>query len=153
MPRVSNIELLYTAEQPALCIRTHTPVTGLPRVIGESYAKLGAYICALGASPADVPFVAYHNMDMENLDVQMGFPMAETLPPGGDITYSPIPGGRRVFCIYRGPYADMAPVYDELAAYITQNGYEAQGTAYEYYFNGPDCPADELLTKIVMPIK
>lgn len=64
-----------------------------------------------------------------------------------------IPEGYSVFCMYRGPYQEMEPVYNEMAKWIEEHGYQATGTAYEYYYNGPECPESELLTKIVMPVQ
>jgi effector-binding domain-containing protein len=153
MPRISDFELLKTPDQPALCIRTRTPVDGLPAIIGQSYGRLGAYLASLGGHLAGVPFVAYHNMDMADLDVEMGFPVASQLPGSGDIRYAPVPGGLRAFCMYQGAYGQMAPVYGELAEWIGRHGFVPVGTAYEYYFNGPDFPEEQLLTQIVMPLK
>jgi effector-binding domain-containing protein len=55
--------------------------------------------------------------------------------------------------MYRGAYNDMAPVYTEMAEWIEKNGLVASGTAYEYYYNGPESPEDELLIKVVFPVK
>mgnify|MGYP000854129502 CR=1 FL=1 len=153
MPRISSIEILNTPEQPALSIRTRSSVDKLPMVIGESFAKLAGYLGSLGEHPSGVPFVAYHNMDMADLDVEIGFPVAAPLPGREDIQYAPVPAGKRVFCMYLGAYSEMAPVYDEMASWITANGYTPVGTAYEYYYNGPDCPTAQLLTQIAMPVK
>ena len=112
MPRISDIELINTPEQPALSIRTRTPADKLPMVIGGSFAKIAAYLNALGEHPAGVPYVAYHNMDMADLDVEIGFPVAAPLPGREDIGYAPVPAGRRAFCMYQGAYSEMAPVYD-----------------------------------------
>ena len=153
MPRISSIEILNTPEQPALSIRTRTSVDKLPMVIGESFAKLAGYLGSLGEHLSGVPFVAYHNMDMADLDVEIGFPVAAPLPGREDIQYAPVPAGKRAFCMYQGAYSEMAPVYGDLAAWITANGYSPVGTAYEYYYNGPDVPEPQLLTQIVMPVK
>lgn len=152
MARISRIELLNTSEQPALSIRTRTSADKLPMVIGQGFGKMAAYLDSLGEHLSGVPFVAYHNMDMANLDVEVGFPVAAPLPGHEDIRYAPVPAGKRAFCMYQGAYSEMAPVYDELAAWITANGYSPVGTAYEYYYNGPDTPEPQLLTQIVMPV-
>ena len=153
MPKMSNIELLQLNEQPALSIRTTTQVEKLPALIGESYGKIAAYIKELGENFSDVPFVAYHNLDMQNLDVEMGFPVTKSLPDKNEIKSTFIPAGKIIFCMYRGAYIEMASVYNEMAKWITENGYEPVGTSYEYYYNSPEFPESELLTKIVMPIK
>lgn len=153
MPRISNIDLFKTADQPALTIRIRTSVDKLPMVIGQGFGQLAAHLGTLGEHLAGLPFVAYHNMDMADLDVELGFPVAGMLPEDGDIKYAPVPGGLIISCMYLGPYCDMRPVYDEMAAWIASNGYIASGTAYEHYLNGPGTPEEQLLTQIVMPLK
>lgn len=76
MPRISNIEMLQKMVQPTLFIRTIAKVQDLPVLIGQSYGKMAAYLQEVGELLADVPYVAYHNMDMQNLDVEIGFPVA-----------------------------------------------------------------------------
>ncbi len=152
MPRISNIEILQKREQPTLYIRTRTKVENLPALIGESYGKMAAYLQEIGAYLSEVPYVAYHNMDMQNLDVEIGFPVASQLPGKGEIQSGSIPAGKIVFCMYRGPYSEMAPVYDEMAQWITKNNFTPAGTAYEHYYNGPEFSESELLTLVAMPL-
>ncbi len=153
MPKMSDVVILQQNEQPTLVIRTRTRVEALPKLIGESYAKIASYLGELGELMTDVPFVAYHNMDMQDLDVEIGFCVSQKLSGKDDIRSGVIPAGQIVFCMYRGPYAEIGPVYDEMAKWIEENGRKAAGAAYEYYYNGPDFPQSELLTKIVMPLQ
>lgn len=152
MPRVSNIEILYKNEQPTLSIRTRTKVENLPMLIGESYGKMASYLKELGEFLSDVPYVAYHNMDMQDLDVEIGFSVSKTLPGQGDVNAGFIPAGKAIFCMHRGPYSEVEPTYVEMAKWIEDNGYTPVGTAYEHYYNGPEFPESETLTRIVMPI-
>ncbi|MGI6005482.1 MAG: GyrI-like domain-containing protein [Christensenellales bacterium] len=152
MPRISAIEVFKQMPQPTLSIRTRTKVQDLPQLIGESYSKMARYLHELGELLTDVPFVCYHNMDMQDLDVEIGFPVAGPLPEKENMKPGGIAQGHMVFCMYRGPYGEMAPVYDEMAKWIDENGYQAVGTAYEHYYNGPEFSESELLTKIVMPV-
>jgi len=152
MPRVSNIDILRKREQPTLSIRTRTKVEDLPVLIGESYGKMAVYLKELGEFPSDIPYVAYHNMDMQNLDVEIGFPVSEALPEKGEIQSGSIPEGNVVFCMYRGAYREMVSTYNEMANWIEENRLKPTGTVYECYYNGPEYPESELLTMIVMPI-
>jgi len=153
MAKMSNITVLKQKEQPTLCIRTRTSIDKLPQLIGESYGKIGAYLAELNEHLSDVPFVAYHNMDMQDLDVEIGFPVAETIPGKGDIQAGSIPAGLIIFSMNRGPYDKMKSLYKEMANWIEKNGYTATGSAYEYYYNDTSFLETELLTKVVMPIK
>lgn len=153
MPRISNIEILKKAEQPTLYIRTKTKVENLPSLIGESFGKMAAYLDETGELLSDVPYVAYHNMDMQNLDVEIGMPVAEPLQGKEDIRSGFIPAGKVIFCMYRGAYGEMGEVYGEMAEWIGDNNYVPVGTTYEYYYNGQEYPESELLTMIVMSVK
>lgn len=153
MAKMSNITVLKQNEQPTISIRTKTSVDQLPQLIGESYGKMSVYLNELNEYLSDVPFVAYHNMDMQNLDVEIGFSVANPLPGKGDIKARSIPAGLIVFSMNRGPYSKMEPLYREMAKWIEKNGFEATGTAYEYYYNDTSFLETELLTKIVMPVK
>ncbi|MGB5822516.1 MAG: GyrI-like domain-containing protein [Proteocatella sp.] len=153
MPRISNFEILKQMEQSTLTIRTTTKIEDLPMIIGNSYDKIAQYLKELGELMTDVPFVAYHNFDMQNLDVEIGFPVSEKLPERDDIKSSSIKEGIVAFCMYQGAYRQMESVYSEMAKWIEDNGYTAIGTVYEHYYNGPEFPESELLTKIVMPVK
>ncbi|MDR1629709.1 MAG: GyrI-like domain-containing protein [Oscillospiraceae bacterium] len=153
MPRVSDITLLQKRKQPTLFVRTTTQVEQLPALIGKSYAAMAAYLSELSETLSDIPYVAYHNMDMQNLDVEIGFPVARVLPAKGNIQAGLLPAEKVVFCMYRGAYGEMTPVYAEMARWTEDNALEPTGIVYEYYYNGPDFPESELLTKIVMPVK
>ena len=152
MPRISDIEILCRIEQPAIVVRAGTNVENLPALIAGSYGKMAAYLKEIGEYLAYVPYVAYHNMDMRNLDVEMGYPVAKPLPGKGDILPGAIPGGKVVFCMYRGAYSELGPIYGEMAKWIEDNGFAPAGTAYEHYYNGHGFPESEMLTMVAMPI-
>lgn len=153
MPRVASIELIQQIKQPILVISACTKVENLPMLIGQSYGKIVAYLEELNERMTNIPFVAYHSMDMQNLDVEIGFPVAKSFPNKGDIKSAFIPESKAVLSMHRGPYNDMEPIYAEMAKWIENNGYQSTGTSYEYYYNGPEFPVSELLTKIILPIK
>lgn len=152
MPRITDLVLVHRSDQPKLFIRTTTSVHELPRLIGDSYGKLAHYMEELDALPADIPYVAYYNMDMEHLDVEMGFPVHQIYPGSGVIKTGVQKGGKAVFCIYLGPYPQMAPTYQEMMQWIQDHDEQPDGTSFEYYYNGPEYPEEQLLTKILMPL-
>lgn len=149
-----QFEIIETPVMPAISIRKFTAVGNLPQEIGKAYASIAAYIEELGIQPADVPFVAYYNMDMENLDVEMGFPISKVIEGKGEIAASEVPAGKKAVCMYKGSYQDMGPVYEAMTKWVAEKGYGTTGVAYEYYYNSPnDVPESELLTKVVFLLK
>jgi len=140
-------------QQAAMVIRTHCAVGQMPAVLGEGYGKVLAYIQAAGKYPSNPPFVAYYNLDMQNLDIELGFPLEEPLPESGDIHPVIYPAGDYASLLYIGPYDQCAPAYEELARFIQEAGREPTGVAFEYYLNDPsEPPFEEPQTLIVFPL-
>jgi effector-binding domain-containing protein len=147
-------ELKERSAQPTLAIRTRAAVQDLSRVMGEAYGTIAQYLGELGEYPAGPPFAAYHNMDMQNLDLEIGFPVARELPGRGDIQAGEIAGGNAATCLYTGPYEDIEQPYEALSQWMEENGYQPTGVAYEMYLNDPqETPPEELQTQIVFPLK
>lgn len=149
-----HCEVKEQPTQQTLSIRTRAAVQNLPQMFGEGYGKIAQYLGQLGEHPIGPPFAAYYNMDMNDLDVELGFPVARQLPGKDEIKAGQIPGGRAATCLYIGPYSNIEPAYTALMKWMADNGYEAAGVAYELYLNDPTkTPPAELQTQIFFPLK
>ncbi len=147
-------KVIQQPDQPVLSIRTTIPVQDMPTTLGKAYDAIMAQIQSLGEYPAGMPFVAYYNLDMQALDIEIGFPTSRSLPGKGDVQPSTIPAGPVATCEYTGPYEEMAPTYEALNAWIVEHGYQPTGVSYEYYLNGPeDAPPSGYKTRIAFPLK
>lgn len=153
MPRISRIEMMVQREQPTLTIRALVPVEKFPKIIGETCEKVRTYLEEIGELKSGVSFGAYHNFDRKNLDIEIGFPVARPLVGKGDIMAGFIPEEKVLFCLYKGPYKAVGPVYKEMDQWIADNGFTASSTVYEHYYNGLEFPENELITKILIPIR
>lgn len=144
--------------QPVLAIRCRVSLSELPTVIGQNYHSIMDYLQELGEALVFVPYTAYYNLDMADMDVAMGFPVRRLLPGRPPIEATEIPAGRFVVCQYKGPYRDMGPTYERLMAWIAEQQLTIiplpTGMYYEYYFNGPgEVPDSELLTEIRIAVR
>ncbi len=148
-----QIEVTDQPAQPALVIRTRAPAADLPRLFGEAYEALMRYLGELGEQPAGMPFAAYHNMDMQNLDVEIGFPVARPLPGKDTIQPGELPAGRWASVLHIGPYDQCGPAYDALTRWINEHGYTPVGVAYEAYCSEPETPPQEIRTWIRFPLR
>jgi effector-binding domain-containing protein len=149
-----KFEVKEQPAQPTLAIRRRTSVEELPQVMGSTYGAVAQYLGELGEQPAGPPFAVYYNDDMQDLDVEIGFPVARDLPGRGDIQASEIPGGKVATCLYVGPYEDIEQPYNALGQWMGEHGYEATGLVYEMYLNDPqETPPEELQTQIVFLLK
>lgn len=149
-----KFEIIETVTQPVLSVRTVTSVVNLPQELGKAFNSIITYLGEMGEQPVDAAFAAYYNMDMENLEVEMGFPVAKELAGKGEIIASEVPAGKKATCMYKGPYKEMGPTYEALTTWINDNGQQPTGVVYEFYYNSPmEVPESELLTKIVFLLK
>lgn len=149
-----KFELSEPPAQPVLSIRTRTAVGNLPQELGQAYGAIIQYLHEIGEEPVEAAFAAYYNMDMEDLDVEMGFPVPRPLAGKGEIKAGQIPAGKQVSYLYKGPYMQMEPVYNAMYQWITEKGFTPTGVSYEFYYNSPlEVPESELLTRIVFPVK
>ncbi|KUG04772.1 hypothetical protein ASZ90_017911 [hydrocarbon metagenome] len=140
--------------QNIIAIRTRSAAQDLPQVLGKAFGTLLNYINEMGVQATGAPFVGYFNMDMQDLDIEVGFPVAEPLAEKGEIKPGTIPAGKQLSCLYKGPYSQIEPAYNAIMDYAAANNYAWTGACYEFYLNDPaDTPESELLTKIVMLIK
>jgi hypothetical protein len=78
-------------------------VDNLPKLLGRVFGAIMAYLGALKKEPGGPPFVAYHNMDMQKLDVEVGFPILGMLPGKKEIQPATIPGGEVPTCMHTEP--------------------------------------------------
>ena len=146
------IEVKSRPETNTMCIRTHTPVEKLKDVLGQSFGAIVQHIMSHGGQIIDGAYVAYFNMDMSNLDIEIGFPVAVPITSTGEIQLGKLNAGKFVTCVYTGPYEEMEPVYAALTQYMNEQGLKPTGTAYEFYLNGPETPPAALQTRIEFPI-
>jgi effector-binding domain-containing protein len=148
-----NIKLSEEPSQPVLSIRVRTAVDKLPEVLGNIYGTVIQYLNEIGEKPHDLVFAAYHNMDMNDLDLEAGFVLKKPLPGKDDIQASEIPPGKQIFCLHKGPYSKVEPAYGAMMQWAEKNNCTPTGVAYEFYYNSPtEVPESELLTKIMFPV-
>ena len=140
------------AAQKTLSIRTRAAVQDLPQMFEAGYGQIAQYLGELGEQPVGPPFAAYYNMDMANLDIEFGFPVARILPGRAEIKAGEIPAGQVATCLHIGPYSEMEPAYNALTKWVEDNGYESTGIVYELYLNDPrETPPAQ--TQIIFPLK
>ena len=154
MPRVSTFEMFFKREQPVIYIRRRVNAANISQFMQDCYFELFTFLGKNGLGVADMPYAAYYNMDMNDLDVEMGVPVLEEVEVTGDMKYRVQNLGKVVTCIYRGPYSGIFDAYNELITWMGEKELEQVAESYEIYLNSPlGVSEDELLTMIVIPIK
>lgn len=147
-------EIIDRPAQPVASIRTHAAVQDLSQVLGQAYDDMMQYLGQIGQYPAGEPFAAYYNMDMQNLDLEIGFPVAKAIAGKDSVQPGEIPGGKAVVCIHKGPYDKIGATYEAIDQWMKDNQVVPSGICYEFYLNDPQqTPPEDLETRIVFPLK
>ncbi len=142
------------AAQTTLCVRVRARAQDLPQIMGRCFGAIGQYLVELRQPPAGMPYAGYLNMDGQNADVEIGFPVGEALPGKGDIQPGTLPGGRMAAVMHFGPYEALEDAYHALQAYVQAQGLTATGAWYELYMNDPNqVPPEQIQTLVLMPLK
>ena len=148
------MEIKDMKEKLALMIRKITSIQNMPSVLGESYGEIMQYVEEIGAKEPIESFVIYHNMDMSNLEIDIGFTVPEKLPDKGHIKMSSIRAGKYATALHEGPYDTLTNIYNELTAFVKEKELEVEDWVYEVYLNNPmDNPNEPPRTIIYFPLK
>lgn len=146
-----SIDLVNQGATPTLSVRRHSRVDQLPAVLGEAYSEIIHFAGTLGVETLGPAFTIYYNMNMEDLDLEIGFVAKEKIPGNETIQSSEIPAGRYVSAVFAGPYAEMPKMYSEMSTFMIEQGLIPSGTACEFYYNSPmDVPETELRTQVLL---
>ena len=148
----TQCEIVEYPDRPVLSVKTHAAVQELPKVLGDVYGRIMKYLGELKVEPTGMPFVIFNDMEMSNLNIEVGFEAPAGLAGKGDLIPGIIPAAKVVSCVYTGPYEECGPAYEAMAKWMLENKLEGTGVAIEFYLNDPqvDPPAK---TRIEMPLK
>ncbi|MDD3846508.1 MAG: GyrI-like domain-containing protein [Syntrophorhabdaceae bacterium] len=149
-----SCELSAIEPHSTVTIRTRVNVEHLPDVFASSFASLVEYLEELGEDIIGPPFAIYYNVEMEDLDVEMGLPVGKPLPGRGDIASRQISIEKAASTIHTGPYEEIESAYLALAEWMNSNGHKPERGSYEFYLNDPGTTdPQELQTVIFIPVK
>lgn len=89
--------------QPYVGIRTQATMQELPVVIPQLLGEVFAWVGKRGVGPDGPPFIRYHVIDMAaQLDIELGLPVASSVPGDGRVVGGMLPAGRYAALVYTG---------------------------------------------------
>lgn len=140
--------------QSTVSIRTRTSLSLLPDLIRKSYEDILKHLTESGGVCSGAPFAIYFNMDINDIDVELGFPVAKTIREKNEIKNSQIPAGKVLQFTHIGPYNELEKTYGNAMKWIKENNIATTGTICEFYLNDPaSTPPSDLETEIRFFIK
>ena len=140
-------------DQPTAAMFTTLGVDEIGPWLGTAYGTVAGYLGRFGVGPVGMPYARYHRRDDGRFDVEAGFAATTPVPGEGDVEPSEFPAGDVAVTVHVGPYDDMAPAYDAIAAWLAGHHAVAAGDPWEVYFTDPSEVPDpaQWRTEVVQP--
>jgi len=138
-------------EQQVACMHSRILPGELRAFLTAAYSRVPAATAQQGLGLDGPPYARYRFEKDGTIDVEAGFPVRGVIAPTGDVAPGTLPGGHVVSTLHVGAYDQVARAYDALETYLSKNGYEPAGAAWECYLDGPDVP--EPRTKVYQPAR
>lgn len=147
-------EIKEQKAQSTASIRTRTSISQLPAVIGKAYGAIGKHLGETGGVCTGAPFAIYYNMDVNDLDVELGFPVAKSISENHEVRNSQTPAGKALEFTHVGPYNELEKSYRPAMTWIKESNFHESGIVCEFYMNDPVVtPPEDLVTEIKIFLK
>jgi effector-binding domain-containing protein len=158
-------EIRELTPQPTAAVRVTQPMESmdLAALFDEHLPNIAHRLADMGIEPAGPPFGRYHQFGPDQVDVEIGIPLAapaSSLRPlaeaePGELGASELPGGQVAITIHRGAYDGLSKTYDALHDWIhAQPGYDDGDGPWESYVDMPQDMADPsgARTEVIWPL-
>lgn len=134
---------------------------GSYRQTPEGYSALYRWIEHYGLRPAGMPQAIYITMPSvtpeEEAEWELWAPIAggpgEVAPDDSGFGVKRVEPETVASAVHKGPYDEVGPLYEELQAWVDEQGYRIVGPPREIYYSDPkEVPPEETITEIQMPV-
>lgn len=141
--------------QAVASIHTKCKLTEMGPTIAPLYPEVMAHLNATGVQITGTPFLRYHVVNADELEVEAGMPVAKRIVEEGRVKNSELPGGKTVVAWHVGPYEKLPAAHEALKAWVTANRLKSRGGPWEVYWTDPGVVTDpsKWRTQLFMPIE
>ncbi|MET0135247.1 MAG: helix-turn-helix domain-containing protein [Kibdelosporangium sp.] len=140
----------------ALVMRRRVSRDEIAEALSACLPAVFGYAQSHGLAMTGPPFARYPEVSMGSLVLEGGVTIAEppSVEPGDGIEAITIPAGPAAVAIHRGPYERLPETYQQIEAWIRDEGMSVAGPPYETYLTDPgEYPDPETWeTEIVQPV-
>ena len=127
------------------------PPGEIPTFLTAAYSMVPATIAQQGLRLTGPPYARYRFEEDGTVDVEAGFPISGAMARTSDVGPGTLPGGHVITTLHVGAYEEVGGAYDALETFLSENGLETAGAAWECYLDEPDVA--EPRTKVYQPAR
>jgi effector-binding domain-containing protein len=147
-------ELVTVAPTITAVVRGTIAADEVTDFFDRSFSVLGAAIAAQGVTPTGPAFALYRGIPDETMDLEVGFPTDRAIAPDGSAEAGELPGGQVVRVVHAGSFDGLAGAWQQLGAWMAEQGLTPSDTYWECYLTEPNPEMDpaELRTELNWPV-
>lgn len=150
---MTDFEILTTTAQAAIAIREKVKMKEIPQAMGRMFAELGPLLQG-EVQCIGPPFAFYHSWTDDEMEVEVGFPVAGKGITKGRVEPFELPAVKAVVGMHIGPYDKLVDTYSKMSEWMKANHHQPADYMWEEYLNSPDeVPQEKLMTRLIWPIK
>lgn len=152
MPIISDITIIEQPKMHVLSVRTTAQWDDISIAIGYAFASITAYLREMKRYPAGGPFISFYNDDPDELDIEMGVPLASPCASKGDMVCRATPVQKMASALFLGDFAEVEELHRVLLRWTADNGWKTAGRCVYHYLNDETRPHSEQLVRLLMPV-
>jgi effector-binding domain-containing protein len=137
-----DIELTQHREQDTFVVHDRVPMSEIKQFFDRALPTVMAALTAQGAHPVGPPFAKYYGMPTDTIEIDVGFPVAHRATAADGATPGTLPGGPVVRAVHVGSYDDLSQTYDDMYAWMKNEGLEPADAMWEVYLSDPSRQPD-----------
>jgi effector-binding domain-containing protein len=135
---ITTPEVINTKEITTAIIPLVVPGRDMPKYMDPAIQELIKTITGQGIKITGPMFSYHHRRPSDTFDLEIGFPVANSVKPEGRVINGKLPAVNVVRSVYEGPYEGLAQAWPELQAWVRKNGHGEMGRFWESYLTNPE---------------
>lgn len=135
-------ELADLDETATAVIHGVVPMAEIAGFFDRSFTELATVLDRQGIAPAGPAFARYAGPPGETADLEVGFPVHDSVAPEGQVHPSSLPAGRVAHLVHAGGYDQLGEAWGRLGAWIAGQGLTPGADLWEVYVTEPSPDMD-----------
>ncbi|QIA06241.1 SRPBCC family protein [Draconibacterium halophilum] len=136
-------------------IRETVPFIEVSREMSEMYNEISKFLAQKEVEMAGIPFAMYHLMDEEEIDLECGIPIDETVEGNAKVKIATFPTTTCASLDFYGDYNNLQEGHIALQKWVEAHGFNLISAPMEFYLTDPQQETDptKWITRICYPIE